>query len=157
MDILKKIEDILEPSLKEQGYGIVRVLMAGNYRRTLQIMIENLDGRNITLEDCETVSKISSVLLEQHDPISDAYVLEISSPGLDRPLVKPLDYQRFLGHDVTLKLNRLIEKRKNIIGRLENASETDVTLSLKNEKQELLNITIPYVDIRSAKLYVKFD
>lgn len=157
MDILKKIEDILEAPLKAQGYGIVRILMAGNHRRTLQIMIENLDGRNITLEDCENVSKMSSVLLDQYDPISDSYVLEISSPGLDRPLVKPLDYQRFIGHDVALKLNRLIERRKNILGRIENASETDVTLSLKNEKQEQTTVTICYVDIRSAKLYVKFD
>lgn len=157
MDVLKKVENILEDSLKAQGYGIVRVLMAGNYRMTLQIMIENLDGRGITLEDCEAVSRMASVLLDQHDPISERYVLEISSPGLDRPLTKPADFIRFIGHEVAFKLNRLIEKRKNMQGRLDQATETDVTISMGKDNGEEIQVVIPYEDIRSAKLYIKFD
>lgn len=157
MDVLRRVESILEDPLKAQGYAIVRVLMAGNRRMTLQIMIENLDGRGVTLEDCEIVSRVASVLLDQYDPISESYVLEISSPGLDRPLVKPTDFMKFTGQEIVLKLNRLIEKRKNMQGRLDQATQTDITLSMKKENGEQIQIVIPYEDIRSAKLYVKFD
>lgn len=157
MDIVKKIEGIIAEPLGAQGYDIVRILLGGGRRSTLQIMIENQDGRAVTLNDCEKVSKLSSVLLDQHDPISESYVLEISSAGLDRPLIKPKDYQRFVGHDAVIRVYQLIEKRKILVGRLEVATETDVTLSLKTESNEPTRVVIPYADIRSAKLYVKFD
>lgn len=157
MDIIKKIEMIIEEPLGAQGYDIVRILMGGNHRKTLQIMIENKDGRNISIEDCEKVSRLSSVLLDQHDPISEAYLLEVSSPGLDRPLMKPKDFQRYVGHEATIKTHQLIEKRKIFVGCLETATDTEVSIAVKNEKNEQTIVVIPYNDIRSAKLYVKFD
>ncbi|WP_010300630.1 ribosome maturation factor RimP [Candidatus Odyssella thessalonicensis] len=157
MDILKKVEEILEPSLSHMGYEIVRVQMSGLKRKTLQIMIDRLDGTGIKLEDCEQVSRYASVLLDQHDPISGAYMLEVSSPGLDRPLVKQKDYQRFLGHDIVLKSHVLIGNRKTFHGKLEFASESEVVLTIKNSANESEQVTIPFSDIKSAKLHVAFN
>lgn len=157
MDVIKKIELILEEPLKGHGYDIVRILLGGNYRKTLQIMIENQDERSITLEDCEKVSRLSSVLLDQHDPISEAYTLEISSPGMDRPLTKVKDYQKYTGREVVVKTYQAIENRKVFVGILESASEETITLVVKNDKGEEGTVSIPYGDIRSGKLYIRFD
>ncbi|WP_032113146.1 ribosome maturation factor RimP [Candidatus Paracaedibacter symbiosus] len=158
MDIIKKIEDIIEQPLIDKGYGIVRVLLSGNMRRTLQIMIDRLDGVSVDVDDCATVSRTVSVLLDQYDPIEGAYTLEVSSPGLDRPLVKLKDYIRFQGEEVIVKTHEAIDNRKTFIGRLESATETEITLTLTNEpKQENLHITIPFSDIKSTRLHINFD
>ncbi len=148
---------MIEEPLKAQGYDIVRITLGGNHRRTLQIMIENQDERCISIEDCEKVSRLSSLLFDQNDPIAESYLLEVSSPGLDRPLMKPKDFQRFVGQDVVIKTHKLIEKRKVFVGRLETATETEVSVTVTNEKNEQVVVVIPYNEIRSAKLYVKFD
>lgn len=157
MDILKKIEDLLEPSLTHMGYEIVRVQLSGLKTKTLQIMIDRLDGTGIKLEDCEHVSRYASVLLDQNDPISGAYMLEISSPGLDRPLVKPRDYQRFVGHDIALKTQVAVGNRKSFHGKLEFANETEVVLTIKNSANEPEEVRIPFSDIKSAKLQITFN
>lgn len=157
MDIIKKIEMMIEEPLKAQGYDIVRITIGGNHRRTLQIMIENQDERCISIEDCEKVSRLSSLLFDQNDPIAESYLLEVSSPGLDRPLTKPRDFQRFVGQNVVIKTHKLIEKRKVFVGRLETATETEVSVTVTNEKNEQVVVVIPYNEIRSAKLYVTFD
>lgn len=158
VDIIKRIEDIIEQPLADKGYGIVRILLSGNVRRTLQIMIDRLDNVPVNVDDCATVSRTVSVLLDQYDPIEGAYYLEISSPGLDRPLVKLKDYIRFQGEDVVIKTHQAIDNRKTFVGRLESANETEVTLTLKGEpKQENLQITIPFSDIKSTRLYINFD
>lgn len=156
MDVIKKIESILEEPLNGHGYDIVRILLGGNYRKTLQIMIENQDGRGITLEDCEKVSRLSSLLLDQHDPISESYTLEVSSPGMDRPLTKIKDFQKYVGSDVVVKTHQLIDKRKVFVGLLELATEEDIKMLIETDKKEKVHVIIPYTDIRSAKLYVTF-
>lgn len=158
VDIIKRIEDIIEQPLADKGYGIVRVLLSGNVRRTLQIMIDRLDDISVNVDDCATVSRTVSVLLDQYDPIEGAYYLEVSSPGLDRPLVKLKDYIRFQGEDVVIKTHQAIDNRKTFVGRLESANETEVTLTLKDDpKQENLQLTIPFSDIKSTRLYINFD
>ncbi|MBX3457650.1 MAG: ribosome maturation factor RimP [Candidatus Paracaedibacteraceae bacterium] len=157
MDILKKVEELLEPSLTHMGYDIVRIQMSGLKRKTLQIMIDRLDGQGITLEDCEQVSRYSSVLLDQHDPITGAYSLEVSSPGMDRPLVKPKHYQQFVGHEITLKTHLAIGNRKTFYGILESATETEITLKARLSDKETESLTLPFSDIKSAKLHITFD
>lgn len=158
MDIIKKIEDIIDKPLDDKGYSIVRILISGNIRRTLQIMIDRLDNVPVNVDDCATVSRTVSVLLDQYNPIESAYVLEVSSPGLDRPLVKLKDYIRFQGEDVVVKTHTAIDNRKTFIGQLESATETEVTLILKNEaKHENLQVTIPFSDIKSTRLHINFD
>lgn len=158
MDILKKIEAIIEAPLDAKGYDIVRLLMIGNTRRVMQIMIENKDERPITLEDCETVSRTVSVLLDQHEPISGAFNLEVSSAGLDRPLVKAKDYQRFLGHIVVVKTHVAIDNRKTFHGPISEASDDNVTVAIdKAGEEEQQLIVIPFSNIKSARLYVNFN
>jgi len=157
VDVLKKVEEILEPSLTHIGYEIVRIQMSGLKRKTLQIMIDRLDGTGIKLEDCEQVSRYASVLLDQHDPISGAYMLEVSSPGMDRPLVKLRDFQRFVGHEVIIKTHMVIGNRKTFLGKLESANESEVFLTIKNSANEFEKVSIPFSDIKSAKLHITFN
>src|SRR5258708_12100983 len=86
---------MIEPSLAAMGYGLVRVAMTNGRRATLQIMIERLDELPITLDDCTQISHSVSSLLDVADPIAGGYSLEISSPGIDRPLVPKENYDRF--------------------------------------------------------------
>lgn len=158
VDIIKNIEEIIEKPLESKGYNIVRILMSGNMRKTLQIMIERVDYISITVDDCAKVSRTVSVLLDQYNPIEGAYMLEVSSPGLDRPLVKLKDYLRFQGEDVIIKTHQAINNRKTFIGQLASVTEQDVTLILKNEpKQESVSLTIPFSEIKSTRLHVDFD
>jgi ribosome maturation factor RimP len=156
VDIITEIENIIKEPINAKGYDIVRIMIGGNHRKTLQIMIENQDERPIRIEDCEVVSRLTSVLLDQRDPFPENYVLEISSPGLDRPLMKPKDFQRFVGHEIIVKTYHLIEKRKVFVGVLEGATEEKISLSIQNEKNEKFSVEVPYGDVRSAKLYVRY-
>lgn len=158
MDLQKKIEDIIEASLASRGYEIVRIQLSGQVRRVLQIMIERTDGANITVDDCATVSRVASVLLDQYEPVSGPYTLEVSSPGLDRPLVKHKDYVRFQGHKVIIRTHLLIEGRKTFAGQLTKVEDEAVTVTLPLAgSPELKEVTIPLSDIRSARLQIDFD
>ena len=88
---------MIAPALAGMGYDVVRVKMIGAARPTLQIMAERQDAGGMTVEDCAAISRAVSAILDVEDPISSAYTLEVSSPGLDRPLVKPDDFERFSG------------------------------------------------------------
>ena len=88
------LQDMLEPVISGLGYETVRILTIGQVNPTLQIMIDKLDGSDIVVEDCATVSRKISEVLDANDPIKDKYNLEVSSPGLDRPLTKPAHFAR---------------------------------------------------------------
>mgnify|MGYP002783787507 CR=1 FL=1 len=155
MNISQQIEGIIADSLHSKGYAIVRVLLSGEIRRTLQIMIERLDGQAITVDDCATASYTISALLDVEDVIKSHYILEVSSPGLDRPLVKIADYHRFVGHLVVVKTTQAINKRKTFPGKLESATETAITIKLDQPSaNDTKVVEIPYGDIRSAHLQV---
>jgi len=157
VDIIERIENIIAESLLDKGYSIVRVQLSGNIRRVLQIMIERIDEEPITVDDCATASRLISVQLDVENAITGSYVLEVSSPGLERPLVKVKDYQRFVGHNVVVKTTQAIRNRKTFQGKLESATETDITITVDNpEKDEQPIFNIPYSDIRVARLHVTF-
>ncbi len=101
-----QIETMIVPSLEAMGYSVVRVSFTGGRRPTLQIMVERRDDRAMTVEDCATVSHSVSALLDVADPIAIPYHLEISSPGIDRPLVRRADYERFAGFEAKIELQR---------------------------------------------------
>src|ERR1700691_3534201 len=109
---------IIEPSLEAMGYRLVRVAFLGARRATLQIMAERLDDTPMTVEDCTEISRSVSALLDVADPIADAYMLEVSSPGIDRPLTRPEDYDRFAGFEAKIELGQPIDGRKRFRGRL---------------------------------------
>jgi ribosome maturation factor RimP len=114
-----KIEEMIGPSLSAMGYSIVRVAFTGGRSRpTLQIMAERNDNAGMTVEDCETISHTVSALLDVADPIDTAYQLEISSPGIDRPLTRRADYERFAGFEARFELSQPVEGRRRYRGKL---------------------------------------
>src|SRR6516164_3227845 len=101
------------------GYELVRVQFAGGDRRpTLQIMAERADRRPMAVEDCAEISRMLSAVLDVEDPVQGAYVLEVSSPGIDRPLLRQADYERFSGFEARIELSRPMEGRRRYRGRL---------------------------------------
>jgi ribosome maturation factor RimP len=115
-----KISQIIEAAIEELGYSLVRVLYSGGQtgRNQLQIMAEPKDDREMTVEDCQQISRHVSALLDVEDPISSAYVLEVSSPGIDRPLTKLADYERFQGELAKITLRLMRDGRRRFNGRL---------------------------------------
>src|SRR5437763_12585344 len=100
------------------GYRLVRVMLTSARRGTLQVMAERLDDAPMTVADCADISRSLSALLDVEDPIAGAYTLEVSSPGVDRPLVRPEDYDRFAGFDAKIELAEPLDGRKRFRGRL---------------------------------------
>ena len=120
------ISEMIEPALNEMGYDLVRVLYSGapgGARNQLQIMAEPLTDREMTVQDCQKISKYVAALLDVEDPIKDAYNLEVSSPGIDRPLMRVDHYDRFAGDLVKVHLKQMQEGRKRIKGRLTGRNE----------------------------------
>jgi len=115
-----KISQIIEAAVKELGFSLVRVLYSGGQagRNQLQIMAEPADGREMTVEDCQEISRHVSALLDVEDPIAGAYVLEVSSPGIDRPLTRLADYERFQGELAKITLRLMRDGRRRFNGRL---------------------------------------
>ena len=142
-----QIEAMIAPSLQAMGYDIVRVSFTGGRRPTLQIMAERRDDAAMTVEDCATVSHTVSALLDVADPIASAYMLEISSPGIDRPLVRPADYERFAGFEAKIELQRPIEGRRRFRGKLLGLVDDNVKLMVGVE-----TILLPLPSVARAKL-----
>ena len=117
------LQDLLEPVITDLGYEDVRILTIGQKNPTLQIMIDRLDGKDITVEDCATASRAVSAVLDEKDPIKDQYSLEVSSPGLDRPLTKIEHFKRFSGYEARIETAVEVEKRKRFKGVLGNVDE----------------------------------
>jgi ribosome maturation factor RimP len=142
-----QISRIIEPSLEAMGYSLVRVTLTGTRRATLQVMAERRDEAPMTVEDCAEISRSISALLDVADPIASAYMLEVSSPGIDRPLVRPEDYDRFAGFEARIDLSAPVEGRKRFRGRLLGRSDEHVRLVVETGE-----VRLPLVDIARAKL-----
>jgi ribosome maturation factor RimP len=146
------IVPIIEPSLEAMGYRLVRVAILGAKRTTLQIMAERLDDAPMTVDDCTEISRSLSALLDVADPIAGAYMLEVSSPGIDRPLTRPDDYDRFAGFEARVELYRPLDGRKRFRGRI--IGRADGRIRLVAETGEVL---LPLADIAKAKLVITDD
>ncbi len=142
-----QIEAIIAPSLQAMGYDVVRVSFTGRSRPTLQIMAERRDNDAMTVEDCATLSHTVSALLDVADPIASSYVLEISSPGIDRPLVRPTDYERFAGFEAKIELQRAVHGRRRFRGKLLGLADDSVKLMVGVE-----TVLLPLPSIARAKL-----
>lgn len=141
------IENMIDPSVIEAGYDLVRVHFSDERRKTLQIMIERRDRHPVTVDDCAKVSKIVSALLDVEDPVSDRYNLEVSSPGIDRPLVKVADYVRFSGFEVFIETKQVVKGQKKFHGRITDVEGMNIRLEFGNEFVDL-----PFEYIRRASL-----
>jgi ribosome maturation factor RimP len=146
------IVPIIEPSLAAMGYRLVRVAFLGARRATLQIMAERLDEAPMTVEDCTDISRSVSALLDVADPIADAYMLEVSSPGIDRPLTRPEDYDRFAGFEAKIELGQPLDGRKRFRGRI--LGRADDHVRIVGDAGEVL---LPLAAIATAKLVITDD
>ena len=148
MQMKHHLQDLLEPVIEKLGYEAVRIMTIGQKNQTLQIMIDTLDGRDITVDDCATVSRAVSEVLDEKDPIDDRYNLEVSSPGLDRPLTKPAHFARFAGYEARIETSAEVAGRKRFKGVISAVdAENNVSLIMDGE-----NYLIPFADISKAKL-----
>jgi ribosome maturation factor RimP len=140
---------LIEPEAKALGLRLVRVGMFGGASDpTLQIMAERPDTRQLTLDDCATLSRRLSEIFDELDPIEEAYRLEVSSPGIDRPLTRIADYDDWAGHEARLKLVEPLEGRKMFDARLEGVEGDDTVVVIAKHGA----MRIPYDGIASAKL-----
>jgi ribosome maturation factor RimP len=143
----EKILGLIEPAAADLGYRIVRVRMSGLRRKTLQIMGERLLDGGMGIEDCETLSRAIAPVLDAHDPIKDNYNLELSSPGIDRPLVALEDFVRFIGHEAKLETALMIDGRRRFRGVIAAAADATVTLAGADGQ-----FVLAFSNIREARL-----
>lgn len=157
MELVERIQSIIEEPLNAQGYSLIRVQFVGGGRKTLQVMVERADEVAICVNDCSEVSRLISVLLDVHNPVKASYTLEVSSPGLERPLVNLRDYQRFCGKSVAVTTYQSIDGRKRFQGRLMSADENEIVVDMLSfSKEEASLVTIELKDIQAAHLVYGF-
>src|SRR5262245_49006354 len=124
-----EVAPLIEPTVRDLGFNLVQVRMMGGSRRTLQVMAEPVDrARVMTVEDCAAISRAVSAVLDVADPIEGAYSLEVSSPGIDRPLVRPGDFERFSGFEAKVECEPAVQGRKRFKGLLRGLEGDDVVL-----------------------------
>ena len=152
-----RIALIVEPVLSAIGYRLVRVRLTGQNGLTLQIMAERADG-TMTVEDCETVSRAVSPALDVDDPIDKAYHLEVSSPGIDRPLVRKSDFANWQGHLVKLEPSVMVAERKRFRGRIAAADDAGITIDRDAPGYgEEPSVRVPFEAISEARLILTDD
>lgn len=146
---------LIEPMLHDLGFRLVRVTITGKEGKTLQIMAERPDG-TITIDDCETISRQVSPLLDVHDPVAGAYRLEVSSPGIDRPLVRASDFEDWAGFEAKLELSEPVDGRRRFKGVLDgydatvSGGEVRIECELPEVGRQVLGL--PARLVRDAKL-----
>jgi len=143
------LERLIEPEVKHLGYELVRVMMIGGASDpTLQVMAERRDTRQLDIADCEKISRRLSDMLDLADPIAGSYRLEVSSPGIDRPLTRLKDYKDWAGHEARIKLREPHEGRKQFSCTIQGVEGDDVLIQTKEGEAHAL----PFSEISSAKL-----
>ena len=147
------VQKLVEPIIENMGYEVVRVTTIGKQRPTLQIMIEKKDRSNLTVDDCALVSRAVSEILDEKDPIEGEYSLEVSSPGLDRPLTKREHFERFSGYEAKVETAVEVSGRKRFKGKIISIDKKDqILFEMDGENYE-----IPFNDISKAKLVLTDD
>lgn len=145
--LAERIAKLIAPTIEALGFELVRVQLSGSQRPTLQVMAEPTNGRAMSVDDCADISRAISALLDVEDPIASAYSLEVSSPGIDRPLTRPKDYERFLGHEAKVETTAPIDGRKRFKGPIRSVDANAVELTVDGAE-----IRIPFAAVHKAKL-----
>jgi ribosome maturation factor RimP len=125
----RRIAGIVAPTIEGMGFEPVRIRLMSGKRTTLQIMAERPDG-GIEVEDCAKISRAVSAVLDVEDPISGEYSLEVSSPGIDRPLTRLKDFERYEGYEVRVETAELIDGRRRFKGLLEGVEDGEVLIAI---------------------------
>ena len=143
---MSHLEPILEPAIEAAGYRLVRLRLMGGKTKTLQIMAERPDG-TMSVEDCAILSHALLDFIEQEDPLEGDYELEVSSPGIDRPLTRLMDFARYAGHEAKVELAAPIDGRKRFRGLLLGLDGNQVAMESQGAR-----ISFPFRGIAEAKL-----
>ena len=146
---MDKIAKLIEPTIEQLGYELVRVQLFTSPKggaSTLQIMAEGEDG-TMTVEGCAKISREVSVIMDVEDPIDSEYVLEVSSPGLDRPLTRLKDFKNYAGYEIKVEMNKTVDNRKRYRGKLLGVEEELILMNVDGEQHKF-----SFADIQKAKL-----
>ncbi|MVA56963.1 ribosome maturation factor RimP [Agrobacterium vitis] len=153
----RRIADIIEPVIVELGFKLVRVRILNQNGMTLQIMAERKDG-TMTVEDCEELSMAISPVLDVEDPVDKEYHLEVSSPGIDRPMVRASDFSRWQGNLLKCETSILIDNRKRFRGKIADVTQDGFVLERDQVAYgEEPRLTIPFTALAEAKLILTDD
>jgi ribosome maturation factor RimP len=142
---------IAEPVLTDLGFRLVRVVLSGRNGTTVQIMAERPDG-TISVKECADISRRLSPVLDAHDPIQGQYTLELSSPGIDRPLVRPSDFEDWAGYEAKIEMKELIAGRKRFRGMLEGVEGEEVRIEVELDQLGRQVIGLPIRLVAEARL-----
>jgi ribosome maturation factor RimP len=148
-----RLFELLNPVVEATGFELVRVRMTGSRTKTLQVMAERAD-KTMSAGDCAQLSRALSPVLEEADPVEGNYILEVSSPGIDRPLVRAKDFEDWQGWPAKLELDRLVEGRKRFQGIVAGMDDGKVAFDIDGEEETAL---FPLDWIASAKLVMTDD
>jgi ribosome maturation factor RimP len=143
-----RIAAMVGPTLGDMGFELVRVAVLGREKPTVQIMADRADGALISVEDCEAISHAVGAVLDVDDPIPGEWTLEVSSAGIDRPLTRAKDWNRFAGHLAKAETNMPVEGRKRFSGIVLGADATHGRLRLEDGAE----LALPLADVKKARL-----
>ncbi|GAB4186614.1 MAG: ribosome maturation factor RimP [Wenzhouxiangellaceae bacterium] len=147
-----RLNDLLHPLVTGMGYEFVGLELSGPRHALLRVYIDRGDDQSVTLDDCERVSREVAALLDVEDPINSSYRLEISSPGIDRPLFEPAHYAQFQGERIKLALHVPVNGRRRLQGVIEQVTDEAVMLRLDEGSAE-----IPFASIARARIMPDYD
>ena len=145
--LTERLRDLLAPALEKLGYELIQVEQIATRPPVLRLYIDLPGDAGVTLDDCQKVSQYVSGLLDVEDPLPGAYALEVSSPGLDRPLVTAEHFRRFVGSEARVQLHRPLHGARRLRGRL--CGEVDGVIEMEVDGQRL---SLPLAEIRAARL-----
>ncbi|MGR3712180.1 MAG: ribosome maturation factor RimP [Shimia sp.] len=151
----RKLAEIVGPVIADMGFELVRLRLMGGNTHTLQIMAERPDG-GIEVDECAAISNAISAALDVEDPLSDSYVLEVGSPGIDRPLTRLKDFATYEGYDAKLETSELIDGRKRFKGVLAGVEGDDVLINIEDQG-ETVTVGLSFDWLAEAKLTLTDD
>ena len=151
----QRMAEIIQPVLEGMGFELVRLRLMGGKTATLQIMAEKPDG-TIEVDDCAEISTAVSAVLDVEDPIEDQYTLEVSSPGIDRPLTRLKDFDRWEGYEAKLETTEQIDGRRRFKGELQGTEGSEVLIEIE-EHGKPVTIGLPFDWLSDAKLVLTED
>ena len=151
----RQLLELIEPIAESLGLAVVRVrLMGGDRRRRLQVMAERPSDHDISVDECARLSRAISEVFDAADPIAGEYLLEVSSPGVDRPLTRLEDFETFEGFEARLETDRMVEGRKRFKGVIAGVEDDNVLIDLEGEEDTAL---LPFAWLAEAKLVLTDD
>ncbi|SHG98052.1 ribosome maturation factor RimP [Cognatishimia maritima] len=147
----RRLAEIVAPVIEDMGFELVRLRLQGGKTHTLQIMAERPEG-GIAVDECAEISNAVSAILDVEDPLSDSYVLEVGSPGIDRPLTRLKDFDTFEGYDAKIETSELIDGQKRFRGILAGVEEDEVLINIEQGADGVQTVGLKFDWLADAKL-----